>query len=145
MSTTIDVDNHSAAHPGEHHDHGPTDGQYFRVFWILVAITALEVSTYWWDDIFNADTKKIAVPALLIMMVIKFFMVALFFMHLKFDRPILRRIFYSGMVLAIAVYVVALSAMNFWQDSGTVQFNNPPPAVAPPTTAAAPGGGAGGG
>ena len=139
MSNTLDVDNDSPAHPGEHHDHGPTDQQYFKVFWGLVAITALEVSTYWWDDIFNADTKKIAVPALLIMMVIKFFMVALFFMHLKFDRPILRRIFWSGMLLAIAVYVVALSAMNFWQDSGTVQFNDPPPNVSPPTTVA-PGG-----
>lgn len=136
MSKTLDVDDHSAAHPGEHHDHGPSDRQYFTIFWVLVAITALEVSTYWWDDIFNADTKKIAVPALLIMMVVKFFLVALFFMHLKFDRPILRRIFWSGLLLAIAVYVVALSAMNFWQDSGTVQFNDPPPNVSPPTTVA---------
>ena len=136
MSKTLDVVNDSAAHPGEHHDHGPSDRQYFIIFWVLVAITALEVSTYWWDDIFNADTKKIAVPALLIMMVVKFFLVALFFMHLKFDRPILRRIFWSGLLLAIAVYVVALSAMNFWQDSGTVQFNDPPPNVSPPTTVA---------
>lgn len=136
MSKTLDVDNDSAAHPGEHHDHGPSDREYFTIFWVLVAITALEVSTYWWDDIFNADTKKIAVPALLIMMVVKFFLVALFFMHLKFDRPILRRIFWAGLLLAIAVYVVALSAMNFWQDSGTVQFNDPPPNVSPPTTVA---------
>ncbi len=136
MSSTLDVDNDSPAHPGEHHDHGPSDKQYFTIFWVLVAITALEVSTYFWDDVFNADTKVIAVPALIIMMVVKFFLVALFFMHLKFDRPILRRIFWSGLILAIAVYVIALSAMNFWQDSGTVQFNDPPPNVSPPTTVA---------
>ena len=144
MSSTLDVDNDSPAHPGEHHDHGPSDKQYFIIFWVLVGITALEVSTYWWDDIFNADTKKIAVPALLIMMVIKFFLVALFFMHLKFDRPILRRIFWSGLILAIFVYVVALSAMNFWQDSGTTRFNDPPPNVSPPTSVAVGGATAGG-
>jgi hypothetical protein len=60
-------------------------------------------------------------------------MVALYFMHLKFDSPMLKRIFYSGMVLAIAVYAIALSAMNFWTDSGVNQFNDPPPAVTPTT------------
>ncbi len=144
MSSTLDVDNDSPAHPGEHHDHGPSDKQYFTIFWVLVAITVLEVSTYWWDDILNADTEPVAVPLLIVLMVVKFFLVALYFMHLKFDRPILRRIFWAGMLTAIFVYVVALSAMNFWQDSGTVQFNDPPPAVSPPTTAEVGGATAGG-
>jgi len=127
VSTAItEVDDDSPVHPGEHHDHGPSDRQYFTIFFILVGLTALEISTYWWDDIFNADTKKIAVPVLLILMTIKFFMVALYFMHLKFDSAMLKRIFYAGMFMAIAVYVVALSAMNFWTDSGTTNFNDPP-------------------
>lgn len=136
MSSTIELDDDSPVHPGEHHDHGLSDRRYFNIFFALVAITALEISTYWWDDVFNADTKKIAVPTLIILMVVKFFMVALYFMHLKFDSPMLKRIFYSGMVLAIAVYAIALSAMNFWTDSGVNQFNDPPPAVTPTTLVA---------
>lgn len=124
MSTDMtEVDDHSPVHPGEHHDHGPTDRQYFQIFVILVVLTALEVSTEWWPE----DSRNIAVPVLLVLMVIKFFLVALWFMHLKWDPAILKRTFYAGMVVAIAVYVVALSAMNFWTDSGGTNFNDPPP------------------
>lgn len=124
MSTDMtEVDDHSPVHPGEHHDHGPSDRQYFQIFVILVVLTALEVSTEWWPE----DSRNIAVPVLLVLMVIKFFLVALWFMHLKWDPAILKRTFYAGMVIAIAVYVVALSAMNFWTDSGTTNFNDPPP------------------
>jgi cytochrome c oxidase subunit IV len=126
-AVVTDLDDDSPVHPGEHHSHGPTDRQYFGIFWILVALTALEVSTYFWDDIFNADTRKVAVPVLLVLMAIKFFLVASYFMHLKFDTKMLRRIFYFGLLLAVAVYVIALSAMNFWTDSGNTGFNNPPP------------------
>jgi cytochrome c oxidase subunit 4 len=142
MSAAVtELDNDSPVNPGEHHSHGPTDGQYFKIFFLLVALTALEVSTYWWDDIFNADTKKIAVPVLIALMVIKFFLVALYFMHLKFDSPLLKRTFYAGMVIAIIVYVIMLTVMNFWSDSGTTEFNNPP--IDPPapfcTTSSQPG------
>lgn len=124
MSTDVaEVDDHSPVHPGEHHDHGPTDRQYFNIFFILVVLTALEVSTEWWPE----DSRNIAVPVLLILMVIKFFLVALWFMHLKWDPALLKRTFYSGMVVAILVYGIALSAMNFWTDSGTTNFNDPPP------------------
>jgi cytochrome c oxidase subunit 4 len=138
VSTDItEVDDDSPVHPGEHHDHGPTDRQYFQIFIILVVLTALEVSTEWWPE----SSRSIAVPVLLILMVIKFFLVALWFMHLKWDPAMLKRIFYAGMVIAIAVYVVALSAMNFWQDSGTQQFNDPPPVPPAPfcTTSQQPG------
>ena len=37
-------------HPGEHHTHGPSTSTYFTIFWVLVAITALEVSTYFWSS-----------------------------------------------------------------------------------------------
>ena len=108
MTTDItEVDDHSPVHPGEQHSHGPTDGQYFTIFWVLVVLTALEVSTEWWTDWFGEGSRKIAVPVLLILMVIKFFLVALYFMHLKFDSALLKRSFYFGMILAIAVYGIA--------------------------------------
>lgn len=129
MSSDItEVDDDSPVHPGEHHDHGPTDRQYFQIFIILVVLTALEVSTEWWPE----DSRNIAVPVLIFLMVVKFFLVALWFMHLKWDPKLLKRTFYSGMVIAIAVYVVALSAMNFWTNSGADGFNDPPPVPPPP-------------
>ncbi len=134
MSTdTTEVDDHSPVHPGEHHDHGPTDREYFKIFWILVVLTALEVSTEWWGEWFGEGSRTIAVVVLLTLMVIKFFLVALWFMHLKWDPAILKRTFYTGMVVAIAVYVIALSAMNFWTDSGTPKFNDPPPVPPAPS------------
>ena len=138
MSTDItEVDDHSPVHPGEHPDHGPTDRQYFNIVFIRVVLTALEVSTEWWPE----DSRNIAVPVLLILMVIKFFLVALWFMHLKWDPALLKRTFYSGMVVAILVYAIALSAMNFWTDSGTTRFNDPPPVPPAPfcTTSQEPG------
>ena len=133
MSAVVShIDDDSPVHPGEHHSHGPTDGQYFMIFWVLVALTALEVSTYWWEDWFGESAHKIAVPLLIVLMVVKFFLVALYFMHLKFDSKLLKRTFYFGMLLAIIVYVIALSAMNFWTDSGNTNFNDPPPVPPPP-------------
>ena len=35
-------------------------------------------------------------------------------MHLKFDAPILRKAFYAGLILAVSVYLVALSTFHFW-------------------------------
>jgi cytochrome c oxidase subunit IV len=118
--------------PHEEHVHGPTDKQYFMIFWVLVVLTALEVSTEWWTDWFGEGSRTIAVPLLIFLMVVKFFLVALYFMHLKFDHAILKRIFYFGMVLAIAVYIAALSAMHYWEDSGTTRFDDPPPVTAFP-------------
>jgi hypothetical protein len=39
-------------------------------------------------------------------------MVGYFFMHLKFDKPILTRMFYSGVVVAVAVYCAALLMLH---------------------------------
>jgi cytochrome c oxidase subunit 4 len=45
---------------------------------------------------------------------IKFFVVASQFMHLKFDNRILSRIFYTGLFLAVFVYVIALTTFRIW-------------------------------
>ena len=75
-------------------------------------------------------------------MVIKFVLIASFFMHLRFDSRLLTRVFYFGLAIALAVYTVALSVMNIWTDNGNPWFNDPPPAVT--TTTVAEGGAAGG-
>ncbi|MSV67153.1 MAG: cytochrome C oxidase subunit IV [Actinobacteria bacterium] len=81
---------------------------YVRIALVLAAITALEVSTYY------VDFGRLFLPALLIMMVIKFIMVVSYFMHLKFDNKLFSWIFYAGLILAIGVYCVALATFHFF-------------------------------
>jgi cytochrome c oxidase subunit 4 len=116
------------------HDH-PEIGTYWLVGGVLAALTALEISTYWWPKGMHRATHV----ALIIMMVIKFALVALFFMHLKFDARLLRRAFFFGLGLALTVYIVMLSTFVYWDHSGDLKdrFPNPPrsrPIPPPPTT-----------
>ena len=96
-----------ATHDTEH-DH-PTDARYIRVAIILGVVTALEVATYF----FNIP-GAVLIPALLAMMVFKFFYVAAWFMHLKFDSILFRRFFVAGLILATVVYCIALTVFEFW-------------------------------
>jgi len=89
-------------------EHGMSNAGYARIALILAAITALEVSTYY------VDFGPLFLPALLIMMTIKFIMVASYFMHLKFDNKIFSMMFYAGLILAIGVYSAALAMFKFF-------------------------------
>jgi len=46
------------------------------------------------------------------MMILKGWLVARVFMHLKQDKPVLQQSFFSGVLLATAVYIVTLLAFN---------------------------------
>jgi cytochrome c oxidase subunit 4 len=89
MSTATEnpASHEAASHDTEHH--GATDKQYIVIALILAALTAIEVSTY-------------------------YVIVASFFMHLKFDNKLFTYLFYSGLFLAIAVYVGALATFKFF-------------------------------
>ena len=50
------------------------------------------------------------------MMIIKFTTVIFYFMHLKYDNPLFRRVFFFGLILATIVFVIALSTFSFWDD-----------------------------
>ena len=88
--------------------HGMSDAGYIRIASILAAITGLEVSTYY------VDFGALFLPALLIMMVIKFVMVVSYFMHLKFDNKMFSFLFYAGLVLAVGVYAAFLATFKFF-------------------------------
>jgi cytochrome c oxidase subunit 4 len=104
----------SLEHPADAHDAGahtsehPSDGLYVRVALILAALTALEVATYF------LDFGPLFLPVLITLMTIKFLTVVAYFMHLKFDAPILRKAFYAGLITALFVYLIALSTFHFW-------------------------------
>lgn len=89
-------------------EHGMSTIGYVRIAVILAAITGLEVSTYY------VNIGRLFLPALLIMMAIKFIMVVSYFMHLKFDNKIFSWLFYTGLILAIGVYCAALTTFKFF-------------------------------
>jgi cytochrome c oxidase subunit IV len=88
------------AEPGAHAH--PSDGTYIVVGLVLAALTAIEVGLYY----LKGGTPSTV--ALVIFMLVKFFIVVGFFMHLRFDSPVFRRLFAIGLGMATFVYTVTL-------------------------------------
>jgi cytochrome c oxidase subunit 4 len=93
--------------PGSH-EHGLTDIGYVKVALLLAVITGLEITLSY------VDVGPLFLPALLVMMAVKFFTVVLYFMHLKFDNRIFTVLFYMGLLLAVGVYLAALLTFQFF-------------------------------
>jgi cytochrome c oxidase subunit IV len=113
MSMHTQTDGHPAP-VGEHgvgqHDH-PSDLQYVKIAIILAVLTAIEVATYFFEE----DISTLWLLAILFpLMVAKFWIVASFFMHLKFDTPLFTRMFVAGITFAVAVYIVMLLMFQYW-------------------------------
>ena len=106
--TTLDAE--VSTDHADHADHGdhPTEKMYWIIFAVLAGFTALEVA---WSYM-GLDGAALVVP-LVVMMVIKFILVAGIFMHLKFDLSIrngnvFAYMFGFGLILAIVVYTIVL-------------------------------------
>lgn len=103
---------------GATHDY-PADFSYWGIALFLAAVTAIEVSTYthpwFWED-FLWTGVDVLVPSLLLMMAVKFWTVAFFFMHLRFDSTLLTAVFYAGLGLAATVYIITLATFAFFED-----------------------------
>lgn len=113
-TTTTDTASAAEEHPGEAehaHDH-PSDLKYVKIALLLGTITAFEVSTYFVED----ASTTLLVAVLFPMMIAKFLIVTAYFMHLKYDNPLFRRVFFFGLLLATVVFLAALSAFDFWND-----------------------------
>jgi len=92
-------------------EHYPSEWQYIKIALILFGITMVEVAVY-----YISGLKDVLIPILLSMAVVKFALVAAFFMHLRFDSKLFRRLFITGIVLAIAVYSIALTTLHVFSD-----------------------------
>ena len=104
------ADPHVDSHDDWHgQGHGLTDLGYVQVALALAIITGLEVWASYTDWLGAAF-----LPVLLVLMVVKFFSVVLFFMHLRFDSKIFSALFYAGLFLAVGVYTVALFTFHFF-------------------------------
>jgi cytochrome c oxidase subunit IV len=86
----------------EQHAHATT-GTYLRVAAILVMITLIEVGVFYVPAFQSA-----LVPILLILSAVKFALVVMFYMHLKFDNRFFTFLFGGPLLLGLAVVVSLL-------------------------------------
>jgi cytochrome c oxidase subunit IV len=82
--------------------------QYVLIGIILTIITAVEVAVFYIPAL-----ASVLVPVLLVLSAVKFVIVVLFYMHLKFDSPIFSRVFFAPLLLAVLL-VVGMIALFKW-------------------------------
>jgi cytochrome c oxidase subunit 4 len=87
-----------------HRDGHPRPALYVGVALVLGVITLIEVAVFYAEG-----AKRFIIPILLALSAAKFVLVAGFYMHLKFDSPLFRRLFAGGIVMAAAIYAAVLA------------------------------------
>ncbi len=88
------------AHPGPE--------TYAKVAAMLVLLTAVEVGVYYVRGFGSA-----MVALLLALAATKFTLVALFYMHLKFDSPLFARLFVGGMAIGASILLALLALFSY--------------------------------
>jgi cytochrome c oxidase subunit IV len=94
--------------PGEEISH-PSPFQYVVIFVVLCVVTAAEIGLYYLED---ELPWGLIVGLLLTLAVIKFIMVASWYMHLRTDKPIFRRFFTIGVIAAVLLYTIVLTTFR---------------------------------
>lgn len=84
------------------HDH-PGPRKYVFIAVVLSVITAMEVGIYYIDM-----PRWILVAGLVFFGIMKFFLVVMWFMHLKFDSSLFKTIFAVGFFGAIILFTIVL-------------------------------------
>lgn len=80
-----------------------TTGTYLAVAAVLTIITIVEVGVF-----YVPAFKPVLAPVLLVLSAAKFSLVAMFYMHLKFDKPLFRVVFTLPLLLAVGVAIALL-------------------------------------
>ncbi len=95
---------------GAKHAHAhPSEWEYVKIALVLAAITLAEVLIYYVESLGNLLNY-----ILIAMSLVKFALVVLWFMHLRFDSRLFRRLFVTGLVLALFVYTIVLSTFHIF-------------------------------
>jgi cytochrome c oxidase subunit 4 len=106
-------DTHDPAHEASHTDHAamgevhehPNWHTYKWVALILTVITVIEVWVYY---VPSFVASRLFVPVLLFMSAVKFAIVVMFYMHLKYDHKLFRALFTGPLSIAIITLIVLL-------------------------------------
>ncbi len=97
-----------------HGSHGnesrhPTPLTYFKVAMTLSAITGFEVLVFYADFVGHG-----IIGILFVLSTAKFILVAMYYMHLKFDSRIFSTMFVAGLVLAGLVIFTLMGLLEFF-------------------------------
>ena len=117
--TVEPVVDHDSAHEAEH----PRDALYLKVAAALFVLTGMEVYSSYADWLGGAF-----LPVLLILMAIKFVLVVLFFMHLKYDKLFHSVVFVSAILAASLFVGFTLMDTNQYQATNIWHPDSPPAA-----------------
>ena len=93
----------SRAHESSH----PTPLTYAKVAALLAIITAIEFFIFYIEEL-----ESVVIPMFIALSAIKFLMVAMFYMHLKFDNRMFSWFFVGGLVLATSVILALLALFS---------------------------------
>jgi len=94
------------SHDPHHAQHShPTGATYLKVAAILTLITVIEVWAYYIPALVASPLFN---PALLAMSALKFAIVVLFYMHLKYDHRLFRALFTGPLIVATATIIALL-------------------------------------
>ena len=88
---------------GAHGAGHPSPKEYVRIGVILFVLTALEITAS-----YTHVSGSILIPTLFVLAIVKFALVVLWFMHLKFDDRRFARFFVMGLAGASILYLIVL-------------------------------------
>jgi cytochrome c oxidase subunit IV len=100
---------HGSATHGAHETGHPGPREYVAIAVILAAITAVEVAVYYIPFL-----QPIQMPIFGVLSLTKFALVAMFFMHLKFDSRFFSLVFVTGLLLACFVFLIVLTMLRIF-------------------------------
>jgi cytochrome c oxidase subunit 4 len=102
-------DDEATAHGTPHGGH-PSAREYVRIGVILAVLTALEVAASYTDV-----SGSVLIPTLFGLAFLKFVLVVMWFMHLKFDDRRYARFFVMGLAGAATLYLIVLILFQVFQ------------------------------
>ena len=101
---------HKTEHDGVTEETGhPSAFTYFKVAMILSVLTAIEVAIFYWEGLRHA-----IIPILVLLSGAKFALVAMFYMHLRYDHKLFSWLFVGGLVLAFGIGIALLALFSFF-------------------------------
>jgi len=91
------------------HSTHPSTRKYLMVASALVIITALEVGIF-----YIVSLGKAIIPILFILSAVKFGLVGMFYMHLRYDSRLFSIFFITGLFLASLVSLALMALFGFF-------------------------------
>jgi cytochrome c oxidase subunit IV len=95
------------AEPAGSHGGHPSSKEYVRIAVILFVLTGLEVGAS-----YAGVSTGILIPTLWILAIVKFALVVMWFMHLRFDDRRYARFFVMGLSGASVLYLIVLISLR---------------------------------